>query len=521
MASTFSALKIELIGTGDQPGTWGATTNTNLGTALEQAIVGRAATTFPTDADLTITLTNVNTTQVARHYILNVISGVALTSTRNLVVPSINKPYIIENNTTGGQSIIVKTAAGTGVTVPNGRRTMVYADSVNVVAAENYKPSLVLGTALPVTSGGTGVTTSTGTGAVVLGTGPTISNAALTGVPTAPTATVGTNTTQLASTAFVISQVAASVSGVSTFSAGTTGFTPTIASSGDVVLAGTLTVLNGGTGSTTATGTGSVVRASSPVLTSPNLGTPSSINLSNGTSLPIDGGTTGTLSTSRGGTGSSSLTGAGIVTTGDTQTITGAKTFTGSLNVTASNPQPSVWPAYAKSKLDGHPAFVFDGGTGASSISSAFFGGAGGGNTVVFAAFVYGNTSSSNAVGDISSTGTSIVVDNAVVIAPSDYRLKDNIKTITNGLEVINQLRPVSYIWKQENKEGQGFIAHELQQVLPASVSGVKDQTHPDGRVKPQGIDYSTIIPILTAAIQEQQTLINNLTARVAALEIV
>jgi hypothetical protein len=267
MASTYSALKIELMGTGDQPGTWGATTNTNLGTALEQAVVGRATATFPADSDLTLTLTDTNATQVARHFILNVISGVALTSTRNLIVPTINKPYIIENNTTGGQSIIVKTSSGTGVTVPNGRTTMVYADSVNVVSAENYKPSLALGTALPVTSGGTGVTTSTGTGSNVLNTSPTISNAALTGIPTAPTASVGTNTTQLASTAFVINQVAASVSGVSTFSAGTTGLTPSTATSGAVTLGGTLAVANGGTGTTTSTGTGSVVRAVSPALT--------------------------------------------------------------------------------------------------------------------------------------------------------------------------------------------------------------------------------------------------------------
>ena len=464
MASTYSALKIELIGTGDQSGTWGATTNVNLGTALEEAIVGRAAATFPSDGDLTIALTNTNATQVARHYILNVISGVSLTATRNLIVPSIDKPYIIENNTTGGQSITVKTTAGTGVTIPNGRRTMVYADSVNVVAAENYKPSLVLGTALPVTSGGTGVTTSTGTGAVVLGTAPTISNAALTGVPTAPTASLGTNTTQVASTAFVVSEVLAGQTGVSSFSAGTTGFTPTIASSGAITLAGTLTVLNGGTGSTT-------------------------------------------------------LTGAGIVTTSAAQTITGAKTFTGAFGITDPNPVPSLWAAYAKSKLDAHPAFVFDGGTGVGSISSAFFGGAGSGNTVVFASFIYGNTASSNVVGDLRSTGTNLVVNNAVVIAPSDYRLKDNIDTITNGLEVVGKLRPVSYTWKHDSTQGHGFIAHELQKVIPASVSGKKDQTHSDGRVKPQGIDYSTIIPVLTAAIQEQQTLINNLTARVAALE--
>ena len=135
MASTYSALKIELIGTGEQSGAWGVTTNTNLGTALEEAITGRATATFTTDADLTLTLTNTNTSQVARNLILNVVSGVSLTATRTLTVPSISKVYIVENNTTGAQDILVKTSAGTGVTVPNGLRVMVYTDSTNVKTA--------------------------------------------------------------------------------------------------------------------------------------------------------------------------------------------------------------------------------------------------------------------------------------------------------------------------------------------------------------------------------------------------
>jgi hypothetical protein len=138
MASAYSALKIELIATGEQSGTWGITTNVNLGTALEEAIVGRANAVFASDSDLTISLTDSNATQVARNYILNVTSGVSLSTTRNLIVPTINKPYIIENNTTGSQSIVVKTSSGTGVTVPNGRKVMVYADGTNVVSAFDF-----------------------------------------------------------------------------------------------------------------------------------------------------------------------------------------------------------------------------------------------------------------------------------------------------------------------------------------------------------------------------------------------
>jgi hypothetical protein len=228
MASTYSVLKIELIGTGDQSGLWGGTTNINLGTALEEAIVGRATANFTTDADLTITLVDVNTTQVARNYILNVTSSVPLTASRNLIVPTINKPYIIENNTSGGQSIVVKTAAGTGITVPNGKRTMVYANSTNVVAAENYIPDLTLGAALPVTSGGTGIT-SFGTGiATALGI-----NVGTAGAPVVNGGVLGTPSSGTLTNATGLPIVA-----------GTTG---------------TLTVLRGGTGTTTSTGTGSVV----------------------------------------------------------------------------------------------------------------------------------------------------------------------------------------------------------------------------------------------------------------------
>ncbi len=156
MASTYSDLKIELIGTGEQSGTWGSTTNTNLGTAVEEAIVGRATANFTSDTDLTLTLTNTNATQVARHFILNVTSAVSLSTTRNLIVPTIDKPYIIENNTTGGQSIVVKTAAGSGVTVPNGKDVFVYANSTDVVSAINHIPALSLTTDLAVADGGTG-----------------------------------------------------------------------------------------------------------------------------------------------------------------------------------------------------------------------------------------------------------------------------------------------------------------------------------------------------------------------------
>jgi len=134
MASTYSTnLKIELQATGENSGTWGTITNTNLGTALEQAIVGYGNPSYASDANLTLTYTDSNAAQTARALVLNVTSAVSLTATRELVVPTIQKQYIVQNNTTGSQSITVKTSAGTGITVPNARKAHLYVDGTNVI----------------------------------------------------------------------------------------------------------------------------------------------------------------------------------------------------------------------------------------------------------------------------------------------------------------------------------------------------------------------------------------------------
>ena len=164
MASTYSSLKIELIGDGEQQGTWGQTTNTNLGTALEEAIVGRATANFASDANLTLTLTNSNATQIARHFVLNCTSSGSLTTTRDLIVPAIEKPYIIQNNTTGSQSIRV-IVSGASVTIPNGKTAFVYNDGTDVKYAFDHTGALDVGGALGVTGATTlgGNTAITGT----------------------------------------------------------------------------------------------------------------------------------------------------------------------------------------------------------------------------------------------------------------------------------------------------------------------------------------------------------------------
>jgi hypothetical protein len=157
MASTYSTnLKIELIGTGEQAGTWGNTTNTNLGTALEQAVVGKADVTMSTTT-VTLTLTNANTAQDARAIYLNLTGspgGAAV-----LEVPAIEKPYIVKNGS--DQQVTIKVSGQTGVPIPTGKTALVYNNGTDVVTAIDFIPSLVLGAALPVASGGTGSTSTT------------------------------------------------------------------------------------------------------------------------------------------------------------------------------------------------------------------------------------------------------------------------------------------------------------------------------------------------------------------------
>jgi hypothetical protein len=101
----------------------------------------------------------------------------------------------------------------------------------------------------------------------------------------------------------------------------------------------------------------------------------------------------------------------------------------------------------------------------------------------------------------------------------SDYRLKENIAPMVGALDRVMHLNPVSYVWKDNQKTDEGFIAHEVKKIIPSAVTGEKDELDDEGNPKYQGLDQSRIVSVLTAAIQEQQTLIEALTARLTALE--
>ena len=176
MASTYSDLKIELIATGEQSGTWGATTDTNLGTALGEAITGSADVAYTSAADVTVTLTDTNTAQTARNLRLNITeSGAGIGYVGNLILGSgcqIEKFYIINNGSTGAKT--VKNTTGTGISVPAGKSMILFNNGTNVVEAVTYINSLTGGT-LSVTGASTFGADSTynGTGQVKLPVGTT------------------------------------------------------------------------------------------------------------------------------------------------------------------------------------------------------------------------------------------------------------------------------------------------------------------------------------------------------------
>ena len=130
--------------------------------------------------------------------------------------------------------------------------------------------------------------------------------------------------------------------------------------------------------------------------------------------------------------------------------------------------------------------------------------------------------SSSTERGSITTNGSATAYNTS-----SDYRLKENIAPMTGALATVQALKPVTYTWKESGDNSQGFIAHELQAVVPDCVTGEKDavETYSDEdgneqtRPKYQSVDTSFLVATLTAAIQEQQTIINDLKARIETLE--
>jgi hypothetical protein len=398
--STYSTnLALELIGNGEQAGNWGQTTNTNLGTLLEQAISGYVTQAITDGADTTLTMAQGGSC-TARNMFIELTGS--LSAARNLIVPSNKKLYFIYNNTSGGFAVTVKVSGQTGVSVPNGNKTILVSNGTDIVLAT--------------TATAPGVTSVSGTGSV---SGLTLSGT----VTSTGSLTLG-----------------GSITGFATTSSNTFSGAQTINSN------------------LTATGTVS-------------LGTPGVaqyINVYNGLRC---------------------ITASGGASFGQA----------------TPNGNYAAWFQPNSSSTSGGAVFVNYGGyIGALGITDT--------TTTAIMAFFYGTVGTAVGVGSIGTNGTSTGYNTT-----SDYRLKENIVPLANATTRIKLLKPSNFNWKSAPEQGvtEGFIAHELAEVVPDAVHGEKDGTGPDGKPAYQGVDTSFLVPMLTAALQEAIARIEVLEAKV------
>ena len=133
----------------------------------------------------------------------------------------------------------------------------------------------------------------------------------------------------------------------------------------------------------------------------------------------------------------------------------------------------------------------------------------GGGHPALF------QNSAGTTIGSITSNASNVAFNTS-----SDYRLKENDISIIDGITRLKKLRPIKFNWKTDTeKTVDGFLAHEVSSSVPEAVMGEKDAVNEDGSIKPQQLDYSKLVPLLTAALKEAITKIETLETKVAALE--
>ena len=503
MASSYSPLlRLELIGSGEQAGLWGETTNKNLGTLLEQAIAG-VTTISLSGGTGTFTLSALNGTQdQSRSMVLRFIGSPS--GEKTIEIPTAEKLYVARNES--GQKIIFKTAGQIsnpllgGVELLDGEASLVFCDGANAKAGIQ---TVGVGT-LTVPGGGTGATSFTG-GFVKSpgGTGSLTSSASVSLTTdisgTLPVANGGTGATSLTSGRIIIGNGTGTVAvlggsavgQVATWS-GTTWVATAPASSGVSSFNGRTGVVAPQAGDYTTfypSPTGSGASGTWGISITGNAGTAT-------TATTATSATTADSVPFSGVTGKpTSLSGYGItdaVNTTSTQSIGGQKTFTSDIQVNGGIQSQ----AYNLSASDS--MFLFSG-----NIDFAL-----GGTT---RARIEGG-------GDMRITGQYLFI--------SDPRLKDAVTNYTHGLDTLNQIRVRSWVYNGkggivQGRAGVGVVATEIESVLPATVStsGVKLNPGDKEETLVKTVNHDQVLWTAVKAIQELSAKVDQLQAEIQALK--
>ena len=273
--------------------------------------------------------------------------------------------------------------------------------------------------------------------------------------------------------------------------------TGAVTSVGNATSLGSFTSANLATALTDETGTGANVFATSPTLVTPALGTPSALV---GTNI----------------SGTAAFLTAGAVTNGvytnTNNTFTGTNRFPVGVGINAANPYPTQWGLYARASGANPAIMIESAATAANSVMSIVTYDGSGGTAAM--QFFWGTTATTYAiVGSIQTTATA-----TSYLTSSDYRLKENVTSVANAIDRAKLLKPCNFTWIQhpDTPAVDGFIAHELAEVIPVATTGTKDAVDEEGNPIYQGIDQAKIVPLLTAALQEAITRIEALEARLA-----
>jgi hypothetical protein len=512
MTTYSDSLKLTLIGDGEQTNVWGSTTNTNLGTLIEQAIVGVATIAMSGSGDRTLTNFN-GASDEARNAVL-IITGASSGGYSVILPAGQQKTYIVTNSLTSG-SVTIKPSGGTGASIPNGVTMVIYTDGTSTQAV-NYVATAgtaALATNLSAGSANT-VVYQSAAGSTAYLTPGTAGYVLKSGGPSA------IPYWDQAGTAALASNLASGAAGQIPYQSGTntTAFTLTgttgqfLKSNGTatptwetiVASGGTVTSVSGSGGSTGLTFTGSPITTSGTL----TLG--------------------GTLAVGSGGTGASSLASAGIAQLGSTNSFTGTNNYS------------SVSPIIMTSSTNDDQRLKVTNGTFTTGISPTTVQlGVSGAGAIYF---VGGAFDGGNGLGFIQA-GQSIQLSssgNMFTSAPtcfktgsttawdiySDSRIKKNVTPYTKGLAELNQVQIKNFEFNglgnsTEGDKGLGVIADEIEKVLPNTVKTIPTKLHPEDqeRIDLKTFNSTELVYLLVNAVKELNAKVDAQAAQIAALK--